>query len=91
MTGGLNTVINEVVVGGRVNVTVEGGKVSVVGGRVSVVVFVVGGIVSVTVVGTHGAWRGVRGFACPRRERRERRRKERSRKEEEGKELHYAR
>ena len=77
MTGGLNTVINEVVVlGGSVSVVVfvVGGKVSVVGGSVSVMVL--GGRVSVVVA--HAAWRGVKGFACPSRERRERRRRYRS-------------
>ena len=73
--------INDVVVlGGSVSVVVfvVGGKVSVVGGSVSVVVFVLGGSVRVIVVGAHGAWRGIRGFACPGRERRERRRRYRN-------------
>lgn len=68
--------INEVVVGGSISVVVfvVGGKVSVVGGSVSVIVL--GGRVSVVVV--HAAWRRVRGFECPSRESRERNRRYRN-------------
>ena len=56
---------------GDLNTVINEVVVSVVGGSVSVIVL--GGRVSVVVA--HAAWRGVRGFACPSRESRERSRR----------------